>query len=274
MGTLWQDVRYGFRMIARNPGFTAVVVSILAVGIGANTAIFSVVNAVMLRPLPYKDSHHLVTIWDKGVRYDEGFRSRSHFLFLRENNQVFESLGGYCGCLFYVTGIEKPHETRACEVTADLFPVLGVQPVLGRGFLPEEERPEGNRAVILSDAFWKEHFGGSPNAIGKSMTLTAAKVGDDYRMILECESYTVVGVMPPGFTYPFGRSVPFWRPMILAEVAEGPLPIPIFPVGRLKKGITLDRAMADLAVLADRLHQIDPKIKVGAAKFGCAAVPR
>jgi len=96
-------------MLGRSPGFAAVVMLILAVGIGANTAIFSVVNAVILQPLPYKDSNRIVTIWDKGVRIDEGFRARQHFLFLRENNQVFESLGGHCGGLFYVSGIEKPH---------------------------------------------------------------------------------------------------------------------------------------------------------------------
>ncbi|MEN6578138.1 MAG: ABC transporter permease [Phycisphaerales bacterium] len=268
MQTLWQDTRYGLRMLGRSPGFTAVVVVILAIGIGANTAIFSVVNAVMLRPLPYKDSHRLVTIWDQGLRVDEGFRSRSHFLFLRENHQVFESLGGYCGRLFYVSGIEKPHEAQGCEVTANLFSVLGIQPVLGRGFLPEEERAEGARAVILSHAFWKEHFGGSGDALGRSMSLGVAKRGEDGRMILESESYTIIGVMPPGFSYPFGRSVPFWRPIILTEAAAGSRPIPIFPVGRLKKGVTLERATADMAVLADRLSRIDPKIKVAGARFG------
>ena len=106
METVWQDVRYGFRMLARSPGFAALVVGILAVGIAANTAIFSVVNAVILRPLPYKDSHRLVTIWEEGPRWDEGFSARAHFSFLRENNEVFEAVGGWCRCFFYVGGIE------------------------------------------------------------------------------------------------------------------------------------------------------------------------
>lgn len=265
---LWQDVRYGLRMLGRSPGFTAVVVAILAIGIGANTAVFSVVNAVMLRPLPYKDPGRLVRIWDQGVHHDEGFRSRPHFLFLRENNQVFESLAGFCGCVFHVSGIERPYETRACEVTANLFAMLGIQPALGRGFLPEEEKPEGHRVVILSDAFWKEHFGGSPDAIGKSLSLTASKLTQGDKRIVTCESYTIVGVMPPGFSYPYGMPIPFWRPLILEEATNGPIPVPVFPVGRLKKGITPERATADLAVLADRLHQIDPKIKVAGAEFG------
>ncbi len=144
MESLWQDIRYGLRMLARSPGFTALVVVILAVGIGANTAVFSVVNAVLLRPLPYQNSHHLVTIREHGVRWDEGFRGRPHFPFLRENNHVFESRWpGFAAALVLRDGDrERPTKSHGCEVTANLLSMLGVQPLLGRGFLPEEERPE------------------------------------------------------------------------------------------------------------------------------------
>jgi hypothetical protein len=255
-------------MLARSPGFTAVVVLILAVGIGANTGIFSVVNAAMLRPLSYKDSHRLVTIWEQGVRTEDGFRGRSHFFFLRENNEVFESLAGYCGRLFYIAGIERPHEAQACEVTSNLFSLLGVPPMLGRGFLPEEERPENAHVVVLSHAFWKEHLGGSPDAVGKSVTLTVGRPDDNLGRVLERESYTIVGVMPAGFSFPFGRPVPFWRPLTVAEGATGLRPVPILPLGRLKKGITPEQADADLAVLAERLRQFDPKVKFEGGKFG------
>jgi len=268
MGTLWQDIRYGCRMLARNPGFTAVVVVILAVAIGANTAIFSVVNAVMLRPLPYKDSHNIVTIWEQGVRLEDGFRARPHFFFLRENNQVFESLAGACNRFLYVTGIERPHEVRACEVTANLFSLLGVQPMLGRGFLPEDEKAESTRVVILSHTFWQDYLGGSPDAIGKSISLTTGRLGDDSERVLDCQSYTIVGVMPPGFSFPFGRSAPLWRPIIFTEGAAGQYPIPVFPLARLKKGVTLEQAHADLALLADRLRQMNPKAEAERGKFG------
>jgi len=268
MGTLWQDVRYGCRMLGRNPGFTAVVVVILAVAIGANTAIFSVVNAVLLRPLPYQDSHRLVRIWERSVGAQDVFRARPHFSFLRENNQVFESLAGYCGCWFHVAGIERPHETRGCEVTANLFPLLGVAPMLGRGFLPEEERPESPRVVMVSHAFWRDYLGSSPDVIGKSLNLTSSRRSDGAEGLRKYESYTIVGVMPPGFTFPFWRTIPLWRPLILAENNEDQHSILVFPLARLKKGVMPEQARADLALLADRLHQIDPQLEVQGIKFG------
>ena len=270
MSTLWQDVRYGLRLSARSPGFAVTAILILAVGIGANTAIFSVVNAVMLRPLPYKDSHRIVRIWEQGVPWKEGLTYRPNFFFLREQNRVFESLAGYWRRPFYVAGIEQPHEIKGCEVTANLFPLLGIQPILGRGFLPEEEKPESTRVVILSHAFWKDHLGGSSDVIGKSISLTTAGPGEDESLtkVLNRESCTIVGVMPPGFSFPFGRSVPLWRPIILTEDAAGLQPIPVFPLARLKKGVTPQQANADLAVLADRLRQMDRNAKVEGAKFG------
>jgi predicted permease len=268
MGTLWQDIRYGLRMLAHSPGFTAVVVVILAVGIGANTAVFSVVNAVLLRPLPYRNSRDIVTIWEQGVRGERVFRGRSHFFFLRENNHVFKSLAGYCGRVFYVTGIEEPHEVRTCEVTANLFPLLGIQPMLGRGFLPQEERAENAHVVIVSHAFWTDYLGSSPEAIGKTMTLKTNKLGETMITGFHSASYTIVGIMPPGFTFPFGRPAPLWTPMIITEGAEGPYPPLVLPLARLKRGVTPAQAEADLAVLAEHLRQFDPKVNPEGAKFG------
>ena len=267
MGTLGQDIRYGLRMLARSPGFTVVAVVILAVGIGANTAVFSVVNAVMLRPLPYKDSRDLVTIREHGVRAERILCGRPHFSFLRENNHVFESLAGFCGRAFYVTGIEKPHEIHTCEVTANLFPLLGIQPMLGRGFLPEEERPESAHVVILSHAFWTDYLGASPDALGQTLSLTTNKLGEGLSTGLHSEGYTIVGIMPLGFAFPFGRPAPLWTPMIITEGATGLYPPPVFPLARLKKGVTPAQAEADLAVLADHLRQFDPKVDLEGATF-------
>ncbi len=260
MRTLWQDTRYGLRMLARSPGFTAIVVIVLAVGIGANTAVFSVVNAVMLRPLPYKDSQRIVIIQEQGIPWKEGFRYRPNFFWLREHNSVFESLAGGCGRVTYVTGIEKPRETWVCDVTWNLFPMLGVRPLLGRGFLPEDEEPQSTRVVVLSHAFWKDHFGGSSEAIGKSIGLTRSRLKLDDTTALNHETHTIVGVTPPGFDFPFGRSVPFWTPMVFAKEPRDLYPMPITSRARLKKGVTLEKASAELTVLASRLRNIDSAV--------------
>lgn len=266
MGTLWQDARYGLRMLAKNPGFTVIVLVILAVGIGANTAVFSVVNAVMLRPLPYEDSHRIVVIREQGLPLTERFRHCPNFLFLREHNQVFESLAGYCGRLSYVTGIEKPHEVRSVDVTWNLFSLLGVRPMLGRAFLPEDEEVESTRVVILSHAFWQEHLGGSPEALGKSINLTKARWDKDIKTILKSESYTIVGVMPPNFSFLAGYSIPFWTPMIVSQVAAEPYhPLPLSLLARLKKGVSPEQADAELRVLADRLRRTIPNAQPAAS---------
>ncbi len=268
MTTLWQDIRYAVRMLARAPGFVALVVGILAIGIAANTALFSVVNAVMLQPLPYRNSDRLVSIWEDGSRWDEGFRARAYFPFLRENNDVFEAVGGWCRHTFYVGGIETPHEVRACEVTANLFSMLGVRPVLGRGFLPEDETPKGRHVVILSHEFWQQHMGGSPDVLGRDITLTAGGLGENNETLLQREVYTVVGVMPADFVFPYRRVTALWRPLVLSEVTDGRIVQPIFPLARLRDGVTRAQADAHLGVLATRLREIAPQAKVQAGKVG------
>ena len=254
MGTFWQDVKYSFRVMGRNPGFTAIVVLILAVAIAANTSLFSVVNAVMLRPLPYKDSHELVSI-GKSPYTDrtERFRYRPNFLYLREHNNVFEAVAGCTGCPLYVHGIETPHEVFGLDVTANLFSLLGIPPAQGRGFGLEDEKPESPRVVVVSHAFWRDHLGADPNAIGGNLTLTSWKRNADWDVDMVSEIHTIVGVMPPGFRFPFHRPAQFWRAMVFPEGPAQPYDFPIAPVARLKKGITPERARADLEVLASRL---------------------
>ncbi|MEJ2701829.1 MAG: ABC transporter permease [Sedimentisphaerales bacterium] len=259
MTTLWQDIRYGLRMLAKYPGFTVVVVLILSVGIGANTAIFSVVNAVMLRPLPYKDSHELVWIRQPGgVDWTEQFRNRPNFFYLREYNNVFESVAGYRANRLYVHEIETRHQVLGCDITANTFSLLGVQPSQGRGFGPEDEKPDSPRVVVVSHAFWRDHLGADPNAIGRNLTFTSLKGNGDQGLGLESGAHTIVGVMPPGFSFPFGAPVQFWRAMIFTEGPAAYFDSIVIPFARLKKGITPERASAHLAVLASRLRHTEP----------------
>jgi putative ABC transport system permease protein len=177
-------------------------------------------------------------------------------------------VAGSCHRVFYVGGIEAPHEIRGGEVTANLFPVLGVQPLLGRGFLPQDETPAGRHVVILSHKFWKEHLGGAPDVLGKDITLTTETSQVNEKTVSQRESYTIVGVMPAGFSFPFRRGAPLWRPLVLSEVNEGLISRYIFPLARLKEGVTREQANANLGVLAGQLRQMAPKAKVEAGKVG------
>ncbi|UCF16725.1 MAG: ABC transporter permease, partial [Phycisphaerales bacterium] len=256
MRTLYQDIRFGIRMLARNPGFAALVMGVLAVGIAANTALFSVVNAVVLRPLPYEDCDRLVTIREEGFKLLKGFSYRPHFFYLQEHNTVFESLAGARSRRSYVTGIDKPHEADAFMVTWNLFPLLGIQPMLGRGFAREEEDPGSQPVAILSHAFWKKHYGGDPEVLGKSMSLTVSQLKADYTTTRTQESRTIVGVMPPGFTFPYARSVAFWTPVVRVENPDELVAI-IRATAKLKKGVTDKQANAELAMLLNRLNPGD-----------------
>jgi predicted permease len=247
METLCHDVRLGLRMIARNPGFAAVVVLILAVGIGANTAVFSVVNAVMLRPLPYRDPRDIVVLWQQ-TKYGERRPHHQAFLALRQQQcPAFEDLAGYARQRFYVAGIDRSREIWTYSVSPNLFPLLGVAPLLGRGFLPQEDQPGNERVVILSHAFWQSDLGGTPDVLGKTMNLDG-------------KSYTIIGVMPPRFQWPFTQPAPFWAPLTLQQDRIFSSGRPVAPLARLKKGATLKQARSALAVMADRMKQTDPVV--------------
>ena len=209
MGKLWQDIRYGVRMLRKNPGFAAVVVLILAVAIGANTAVFSVVNAVVLRPLPYRDADRLVSLWEQ-TKWGTRPPSQHDFLTWYRQSQVFEDIAAYSRQRFYVAGIDKSREVWAGTVSSDLLPLLGVEPLLGRVFRPEEELPGNDRVVVLSHRFWTDRLGADPNALGRTISLTTDEMRDDASLSFDRRDYTIVGVMPADFEFPFGRSEPFW----------------------------------------------------------------
>jgi putative ABC transport system permease protein len=251
MQTLWQDLRYGIRMLAKNPGFTAVAVLTLALGIGTNTAIFSVVNAVLLAPLPYKDPGRLVMLWGSNPRLSsEGFPvSPAVFSTWKAENRVFEEMAASSDDLDTITGSGEPEMVIGYDFSADYFHVIGAKPELGRTFVPEEDRPGGPNVAVLSDNIWRRRFHADPSLIGKTIQLGNAP-------------FTVVGVMPPSFRYP--DKVEIWTPLALPASASTDWKNRYLRVlARLRPGVTLDEAQAQMSVLAERLAREHPDTNTG-----------
>ncbi len=244
MGTLWQDVRYGLRMLARSPGFALVVVLILALGIGANTAVFSVVNAVLLRPLPYREPDRLVTLFQQRKGGAETNIRPSHFAYWCEHNEVFEHIAATRGRRVCLSGLDRPRHLEVEEVSVCLFSLLGARASSGRTFLPEEEKLGNHRVVVLSHAFWQEQWGGDPNVIGRTMELDG-------------EPYSIVGVMGSEFRRSLTSPSPFWLPLVLEKSYA------VMSIARLRKGVTIEQARVHMDLLARQLEQIDPKYSTG-----------
>ena len=246
METLLQDVRYGLRMIWKNPGFTFVAVMALALGIGANTAIFSVVNAVVLRPLPYRDSNNLVVIWGNLNRpgLEEIVQSAPEYVDLRARNRAFDEVAAYDTQGFNLTGLDEPERVQGAVVTSSLFPLLGIEPERGRAFSAEEDQPGHEQVVILSHGLWQRRFGSDTNLVGKTITLDG-------------KSVNVVGIMPAGFNFP-DNTIEVWKPVafdadLLSENNRGSHFLTV--IGRLKPGVTLEQAQADVSSVARGITQ-------------------
>ncbi len=254
MRTFLQDMRYGFRMLLKRPGFTVVAVLALALGIGANTAIFSVVNAVLLRPLPFKDPERLVAVWETNPQLGAEMRNRNevalgNFLDWRAQNQVFEQLAALTDANVNLTGVAEPERIQSVVATTNIFQTLGVQPLMGRAFLPEEENVSSPRAVVLSHGLWQRRFGSDPNLVGKTLTLNGNQT-------------TVVGIMPPGFQLQFPRSiqVDMWLPMRIDPAAEASRKFHyLYVLGRLKPGVSLEQAQGAMSIIAAELQQQYPE---------------
>jgi putative ABC transport system permease protein len=257
--TLWQDLRYGFRTLARQPGFTAVVILTLAIGIGANVAIFSVLDAVLLRPLPYSDSGRIVMIWHIPP---QNTRLGSDFFPWGENQvrefssaRTLEHLAAFKNASFNLTGGETIERVDGLLASAELLPILGVQPALGRFFNAEEDRPGAGHVVVLSDAVWRQ-LGADPKLPGKSVSINA-------------EPYTVVGVMPPGFAFPHGTDMPgnfqfpaeaqLWVPLQMKGAAPRGAPDELVMIGKLKTGHTLGEASAEFGSIGKHLEELNPR---------------
>jgi len=246
METLLKDIRHGVRGLVRNPGFTTIAVITLALGIGANTAIFSVVNAVLLRPLPFDDPESIVWVWDTQPQLPTAPASVPDFLDWKEQNSSFAHMAAFqSGMMFLDTG-EGTVDTTMGLVTPETFSLFHVSPILGRTFTEEETLPERNRVVVLSQSLWQKNFRSDPNVLGRTLQLSGA-------------AHTIIGVMPAGFSFP--DRAQFWRPLIIdpAKLDRGPHFLHV--LGRLKPGVTLARAQADMSAIAARLaHQYPEKI--------------
>ena len=247
-GAFWQDLRYGLRMLVKNPGFTIVAVIALALGIGANSAIFSVVNTVLLRPLPFKDPDRLVMVWEDASKngYPRDTPAAANYMDWRAQNQVFESMAALADMSFNLTGTGEPERIDGRRVSASLFPLLGVEPQLGRAFLPEEDQAGAERVVLMSHGLWQRRFGSDQNIIGKPLTLNG-------------ESYRVVGVMPSNFQFP-SREVDLWVPIAFTtQEAANRGRHYLQVIARLKPGISLEQAQAEMSTIATRLQQQYPE---------------
>jgi predicted permease len=258
--TLIQDIRYGLRMMAKNPGFTFFVVAVLALGIAANAAIFSIADAVLVRPLPYRQADRLVMVWEDASSY--GFPrdtpAPGNFADWKARNQAFADMAASASSAsFNLTGDGNPEEIPGTYVTANLFSVLGVRPVLGRDFSASDDVPGAPRVVILSQGLFLRRFGGDPEIIGRPLWLNY-------------EKYDVIGVMPRGFQFP-ERDPQLWAPaqFTAAQLANhGNHHLHV--VARLKPGVSLQVANANLAAIAKQLEQEHPSEN---AKVGAYAVP-
>jgi putative ABC transport system permease protein len=251
MQTLWQDLRYAARMLLRNPGFTVVAVITLALGMGANAAIFSVVNATLLRPLPFEDPDRLITIRETNPSQSSEFKvSPGNFLDWKKQNTVFERLVAMQEASYDLVGAGDPERLLGMRVTDGFFAMLGARPQTGRDFLPEEDRPGHNNVVILSHGLWQRRFGGDPNIVNQAVTLSF-------------RSYTVIGVMPATFRFEDGAAA-FWTPMAFTvEQAQQHGSHYVSAIGRLKPGVTLAHARSEMSAIADRLARQYPDTNTG-----------
>ena len=257
METLLQDVKYGLRALARNPGFTLVAVVALALGIGANSAIFSVVNAVLLRPLPYPAPDRLMSVWQNNrVRgWHQDVVTPLDFIEWRDENRSFAYMAAYFGSGFNVRTGTDVDRARGAEVSVDFFRVLGVSPAMGRDFGPADQGASAGRLVVLGHSLWKRRFGGDPRVIGSSVTLNS-------------ESFTIVGIAPPGLQFP--EKAELWA-LAKRAVPGNPFLPPdadvtkmrgihyLYSIARLKDGVPLAQARAEMETIAARQEKENPQ---------------
>jgi putative ABC transport system permease protein len=247
MQTLLQDARFGARMLLKRPGFTLITVSTLALGIGANTAIFSVVNAVLLRPLHYPESERLMQMFlnNPETAGGRGGYGNADFQALRERNQSFEIIAATSpGNRISLTGSGAPEQVIGAAVTAEFFDALGVRPRRGRTFLAGEDKPGSPRTVVVSHGFWEKYLSSNPNAVGQTVTLNN-------------ESFTVIGVMPQDFRFTAFGPAELWTALQLDPPRARP-PYFLRVIGRLKPGVSAEQAQAEVSAIANQAQQEYP----------------
>jgi putative ABC transport system permease protein len=250
MRNLVSDLRLGFRILLRNPGFAATAVLLLALGIGANTAIFSVVNAVLLRPLPFQDSSRIMQIWHvPPAKSFPGMTlfsvSPANYLDWQSQNRSFEEMAAYGGASFNVGGKERPESIQAAPVAPGFFSILRVRPLLGRTFTPEDDRPGQGHVVVLGNTLWRNHFGGDPSVVGRNIVLNG-------------ETYNVIGVMPAKFKFPSWAQL--WVPLAWTNEKRAIRGNHNYLViGRLKPGVDIRAAQDEISAISSRLEQLYPE---------------
>jgi putative ABC transport system permease protein len=251
MENLRGDIRYAFRNLLRRPGFTLIAVLTLALGIGANTAIFSAINALLLKPLPFPELDRVVAIWDKlpsrGVLHNEV--AAGNFFDWQSQNQSFEQLALYRWWNANLTGIDTPERIQGFLVTANYLDALGMKPIMGRNFSPEENQPGKDAVAIITHSLWQRRFGGDPNIVNKTITINSI-------------ARTVIGVMPERFNFPKGAEV--YAPLqVTPELMKSRGSHSFYVFGRLKPGVSIESAQADIDTITARLEQQFPQTNTG-----------
>ena len=261
LADLGQDIHYGLRMLRKNPGFTAIAVIALALGIGANSAIFSVVNAILLKPLPYKNPDQLVMIWEEATHlgFPKDTPPPANFIDWRQQATVFDGMAATSYRSFNLTGVGEPERLDGRRVSANLFDFLGVKPIVGRTFVPEEDKP-GAKVVLLNESLWQRRFGGDRSVIGRTLNLNG-------------EPYTVIGVLPHSVRLPSQGN---WRDQVWVPIAFSPEEAAnrgshyLEVIARMKPDVTLSKAQAEMDTIAARLAKQYPDVN---ARRGAVVKP-
>jgi putative ABC transport system permease protein len=263
---LYKELRALLRSLWKNPGFSALTVSILVLGMGASIAVFSVVNAVLLKPLPFPSAERIFATWDIAppqinLGFDETPLHAWEFQFIAPNSKAFESVAAFKSDQFNLNGENDLERVDGIRASADFFNVLGIQPQFGRTFLPQEDHPGTEHVVVLGQSFWRRRFASDPTIVGRTIRLNS-------------ESYIVIGVMPEGFTFPRGAEMPksfqfpkqaeLWVPLALPAVYHGPSDLAV--IVRTSPGVSFEQARADLQRVNRAFIEINPKFK-GWANF-------
>jgi len=261
METLFKDIRYGIRGLLKRPGFTVIALITLALGIGANTAIFSVVNAVLLRPLPFQKPEELVIVWEDlaFAGFPHNTPAPANYVDWKTQNQSFVDMAASRETSFNLTGDGEPERVSAYAVSANFFPLLGVQPLLGRSFVSEEDQPGGSKAVVLSYGLWQSRYGGDRNILNREVLLNG-------------EKHAVVGVMPASFQF-FAKDVRVWVPIALTQeqwANRGGHYLTV--VARLKPGVSVTQAQADMNAVMRRISMDHMDETIG-GKIGVVVMP-
>lgn len=247
MTNFWQDVRYAFRVLSNNRGFTAIAVLTLALGIGANSALFPVVNSVLLNPLPFANPDELCALYTKTAAFDRGSISYLNFLDWQKQNRSFSTIGAFRGDDYNLTGSGEPERLHAHQISAEFFPVLGLNPIIGRNFSSEEDRAGGEPVSILGDGLWKRKYASSQDVLGKAITLN----GKPYTIVGVAQS-RISGLTPTDVYVPIGQwTDPTFRDRRISMGMNA--------IGRLKPGISFAQAQADMNSVAENLAQAFPE---------------